>query len=188
MNSIYTAKTQYTNEKVKRLAKVICGTYGIVQKLVLYMLGLSLIAGGMYYRQSQVLSLALLFFGAIFFTNANYSEKQLTKDFLSAVDGKYITIAFNFYEDSFSALVNDTKNKYNYSDLIRLVEDKENIFIFANERICFMIEKKSIMPDNAAVFKEFLAERTYLHWTEYRPWFSRGGLRAIFENIRNSRR
>ena len=107
----------------------------------------------------------MILIGSFTIVGLNTPPKQLADQVIKSLHGKFPRIGYSFGEDSVQLTGTDTGNTLLYSDILRLVESKEYLYIFIQNQSAYMIDRASIRPDAEALMA-FVAGKTGLPWTK----------------------
>lgn len=100
--------------------------------------------------------------------------------------GIFPTTVYSFGSKGIRVSNEDSSTTVPYTELIRLVEDDEYVFLFVHKEGAYMLKK----PDHASAFLNDLTERTGLKWIRPKSLFSLSfkQLRAEKINTKNNGR
>lgn len=81
--------------------------------------------------------------------------------------GAFPTTVYSFGTKGIKTSNDDSSAMVPYTEIIRLVEDDEYVFLFINKEGAYMLRK----PNNSSAFQKYLTEKTGLEWIKPRNVF-----------------
>lgn len=159
----YRAKMQHNRETIHRLVQTQYDTFQFHRKLIHIAIAFGLILFGLYADQSMYTPLIALFVGCVMLANLNAYPKMQAKQVLEMMGSHFPKSDYHFRETDF--LFNEEADPVPYSKLIRLVEDREYLYLYVSKQSAYMVDKKTISRDRDMELKDFLAVETGLKWS-----------------------
>ena len=162
----YTASIQYNKETIERLDAAICSTFHFSRRVCYLMICLALILGGGIMGFGTTPGMLSLLMGCLLLPSVNSIKSRNARQILRVMDGRTMTMEYAFDENGFSCLVGDGKSEYSYDSIIRIVEEKEYLYLFQKKTQACMIDIATIPVDQRANFKAFITKKTGIQWTK----------------------
>ena len=75
----------------------------------------------------------------------------------------------------------------NELNMIRLIEDRNYFFFFAAPQLAYIVEKKTLDPNDVDKFRAYTSRRIGLEWTRSRPWYS-VNIKGLINDKKNTRK
>lgn len=161
----YTAEIKHSEATIRAMAKAQFDAFRPVSYTVMLLVSLLLLGAALFWQgASQPLKIIMIMIGSFTIVGLNTPSKQLADQVIKSLNGKFPRIGYAFGEDSVQLTGAVTGNTLLYSDILRLVESKEYLYIFIQNKSAYMIDRGSIRPDAEALMA-FVAEKTGLPWT-----------------------
>ena len=163
MKELYRAKMQHSSDTLKRFTVLQYDTFEPLGKLLRLAAAVVLIVIGAFSGSSALL-VFLLFVGCVLMTNLNFKAVAVADRVERALGGKFPTLAYSFSDSGFTD--GEGREKVAYASLIRLIEDKEYLYLFVSKASGYMIELSSVTGDGGAEgLKRLLSEKSGCKWT-----------------------
>lgn len=160
----YTAKMQHNEDTIRRLVETQYGTFQFGKKLLRLVLAVGMIAFGVFGSSELVSPTVCLIFGCILLTGLNTRARYNAKKICTQMKGDYPKSDYSFDDKDFRFY--DKGEPIPYSNLIRLVEDKEYMYLYISRESAYMVEKASVSDDGAEGLKALLEKASGLKWTK----------------------
>lgn len=178
----YRAKMQHNKNTIYKLVQTQYDTFQFHKKLIHMLIAFGLILFGLYADQSMFMPLIALFVGCVMLANINAYPKAQANEVLKMMGENYPQSDYHFDNDSFT--FNKDAEPVPYSKIIRLVEDREYLYLYVSRQSAYMVDKKTISRGKDMDLKDFLAIETGLKWT--RPAsFLRFNLKDLFPKTKD---
>lgn len=160
----YTGKMEYNEAAVFKLTETQYNMFQADKKIRLMVLSVILLFAGFGIGMKSAFGIACIFVGCVLITGRNTRPRALAKQFISELNGSYPVFSYIFTDTGFKTQTEQAEIKY--SSIICLVLDKDYIYIYVSPEKTYMIEVKSIKPENGnADFQSFLTKQTGLPWS-----------------------
>lgn len=159
----YRAKMQHSKATIQKLVQTQYDTFQFHKKLIHMAIAFGLILFGLYADQTMFMPLIALFVGCVMLANINAYPKAQARQVLEMMGGKYPKSDYFFRETEFS--FNAEADPIPYSRLIRLVEDRDYLYLYVSQQSAYMVDKATISQGKDMDLKDFLAIETGLKWT-----------------------
>jgi len=159
----YRAKMQHNQSTIYKLVQTQYDTFQFHKKLIHTAIAFGLILFGLYADKTMFMPMVALFVGCIMIANINAYPKAQAKEVLKLMGENYPQSDYAFGDTSFT--FNPEADPVPYSKLIRLVEDREYLYLYVSQQSAYMVDKKTISRGKDIDLKDFLAIETGLKWT-----------------------
>lgn len=159
----YRAKMQHSKDTIYKLVQTQYDTFQFHKKLIHTLIAFGLILFGLYADQSMFMPLIALFVGCVMLANLNAYPKAQAKEVLKMMGDNYPQSDYYFGGGSFT--FNKEAEPVPYRKIIRLVEDREYLYLYVSKQSAYMVDKRTISRGEDLDLKEFLAIETGLKWT-----------------------
>lgn len=182
----YTAEIKHSEATIRAMAKAQFDAFRPVSCTVMLLVSLLLLGTALFWQGiSQPLKIIMILIGSFTIVGLNTPPKQLADQVIKSLNGKFPMIGYAFGEDSVQLTGTDAGNTLLYSDILRLVESKEYLYIFIQNKSAYMIDRGSVRPDAEALMA-FVAEKTGLPWTRNTSILNTS-LKTIRNQLENNR-
>ena len=163
MTELYSAKMKHSSDTLKRFTVLQYDTFEPLGKLLRFALAVVLIIVGAASGSSALL-VFLLFAGCVLLTNLNFKAASVADQVERALGGKFPTLDYSFSDSGFTD--GEGREEVAYSSLIRLIEDKDYLYLFVSKASGYMVEIASVTGDGGAEgLKRLLSEKSGCNWT-----------------------
>ena len=159
----YRAKMQHNKATIHKLVQTQYDTFQFHKKLIHMLIAFGLILFGLYADQSMFMPMIALFVGCIMLANINAYPRAQAGQVLKMMGENYPQSDYYFEADYFT--FNKEAEAVPYRKIIRLVEDREYLYLYVSKQSAYMVDKKTISRGQDLDLKEFLAIETGLKWT-----------------------
>ena len=159
----YRAKMQHNQTTIQKLVQTQYDTFQFHKKLVHMGLAVGLILYGLYADQTMYTPIIALFVGCVMLANLNAYPKAQAGRVLKMMDGNYPKSDYFFEKDSFR--FNEEADPVPYSKIIRLVEDREYLYLYVSKQSAYMVDKRTVSGGSVDELKTFLAIETLQKWS-----------------------
>lgn len=168
-NEKFLAQIHYSKETVMKLSNAIYNTYGVKTKLAVLLCSVLLAVIGISCGLDSAVGLCLTAVACLLLSQTQYPAAYKARRVIEAFGGNLPRIQYKFCENGFVMYIGEQMQEYSYSVLIKLVEEKQFLYLFPDEKSTFMIEKTSVQPGgDGEELKRFLTNRTGLSWEKPR--------------------
>lgn len=159
----YFASVTYNKDTLETLGKVQnrCNT---THNFVYLALCLILILAGFNFGLNTTAGILCVALGCFCIPLLNATGKSATAKIIEALHGQSIDVQYSFYGNGFSCATQDKTTRFQYTDLKKLYEDTDHLYIFPSKNQAFMISKSSLKPHDLETFKKDLAKEAHLSW------------------------
>ena len=175
----YSAKIKHDEKTILEMAKAQNACFKPKTAIYLSVVSLAILAVAVFVPGlNQVARGLLVAMGCFTLVGLNAAPGRLAKQVIASLGGKFPEIYYFFYEDGrkrTGAEVSEQK----YGEIIRLVEQRNYLFLFLENHSAYMIDKKSARPDPDSL-KSFLSLKTGCGW-------SRPGGKPLMEYLKFER-
>lgn len=161
---IYTAKMKHSEATIIRLAETRYNTFQFGKKLIRLGLALVLIMIGLYLGGDNITPWICLFVGCVLITGLNTRPRSEGRKIFQQLNGKSLESQYSFFEDGFKFY--DDGELIPYKKLIRLVEDKEYLYLYISQESAYMVDRSTVQPGDSNKLKDFLPGKTGMEWTK----------------------
>ena len=176
----YTARINHSEETIKAMARTQFECFKGKSYYITFVVCLGLLAAAIFWKGiPQGVQILFLAVGCFTLIGLNSPPKKLAEQVIKNLKGKFPKMGYVFSADSVQLTGADEDAELKYKDILLLVEDRNYLYIFIQNRSAYMIDTSSVKPD-AAGFKAFLEKKTGLHWT-------RTGSNPLHKAIKNLR-
>lgn len=159
----YQAKMQHNKDTIYKLVQTQYDTFQFHKKLIHTAIAFGLILFGLYADASMFMPIIALFVGCFMLANLNAYPRAQAKEVLKMMGENYPQSTYAFGADSFT--FNPEADPVPYSKLIRLVEDRQYLYLYVSQQSAYMVDKATISRGKDLDLREFLAIETGLKWT-----------------------
>ena len=160
---IYRAKMKHNASTIKKLIQTGYDVFQFKRKLINTVIAFGLIIFGLYADQSMFMPWIALFVGCVMIANINVIPKRQARDVLQHMGGKFPKSDYRFYEKEFE--FNEKEEAVPYKRLIRLIEDKDFLYLYVGEQSAYMVDKGSVTGGDVSELKTYLEIETGLKWS-----------------------
>lgn len=184
----YSAKINHSEDTIRRMAKVQCRTFGVGAMTASFLIALFLIGIGLFGKPlpdaAQVICIA---FGCFALVSMDQPAKVLAQQVIVSLNGNFPKVSYQFHEKDISLTGTDTAARVSYGEIIRLVEDKEYLYLFVTDKSAYMIDRAEVIPGDSLELKGFLAAKVGLDWTRNRLPINIS-VHYLYHNYKNTRK
>ena len=160
---IYRAKMHHNATTIKKLIQTGYDVFQFRRKLINAAIAMGLILYGLYADQSMITPIIALFVGCVMLANINAYPRAQAKQVLAMMGDDYPKSDYHFREREFE--FNAEADPIPYKSIIRLVEDREYLYLYVSKQSAYMVDKATISQGKSMDLKDFLAIETGLKWT-----------------------
>ena len=167
---IYRAKMKHSAETIKKLIQTGYDVFLFKRKFLNAVIAFGLIIYGLYADKSMFTPWVALFVGCVMLPNLNAIPKQQAKEVLQQMGGHYPKSDYRFYEKEFS--FNEKEGAIPYKRLIRLIEDKQYLYLYVAEQSGYMVDKGTVTGGSVSELKTYLEIETGMKFSRPASLFS----------------
>ena len=161
----YTASMTFSESSVKTLCHTQYSSFQWRKKLFRFIVGLMFIVSGLFLMGSQVFGIIMIAVGCFMITGQNVQPNQLARQALKEFDGRFPVVHYWFAPEGI-CFNEKGENPSPYSGIIRLVEDKNYLYVYVSELSAHMIDASTIKgKDGRDGLKKYISEKCGLEWT-----------------------
>lgn len=184
----YRASIFYSEETVKVLDATLQKTFHFWRSYVLLAVCVFLLGIGVRLDIRTTPGLITILVGCLLAPYAaGYTfPSAAARSSLEFMKGKKFLMEYSFNAADFVCTVGKSNTTYKYTDIIRLIEHKEFLYLCISQNQACMLERISISPHDEANFKAFIADKVGLAWTR-RPSLLALSFRTLRFNRQNTR-
>lgn len=159
----YRAKMKHSADTIRKLIQTRYDTFRFGRKLLSAAIAFGLILFGLYADPSMFMPMIALFAGCVLLANLNAVPRMQAKEVLQQMGGKFPRSEYAFLEEGFRFY--DKGETIPYGNLIRLVEDRQYLYLYVSEQSAYMVDKSTVTGGSPEELKTFLKIETGLSWT-----------------------
>ena len=159
----YRSRITYSPEVFEALCKVQNNVYYRRRIRLFQLICIMIMAFAVALEISRPLKILLVAIGGILFSFSNYLPKYKAKSMISACNGNFATITYNFFADRFVMERNDDTLDAEYSDITKIIKTEKYVFLFPNSNRAYAIDTSRIRPREPEALLDFLSDRTGLN-------------------------
>ena len=185
MNTI-TASMQHNADTIERLSIMQYRNFSQMQQIIqLVIAALLILIGIRCWNEFILLPILCLFIGCWMFTAINIPPKYRARKICRLMNGDFPYTQYKFMKNQFILQGSKGQESVPYQKLIRLVEDKEYLYLYISRQSAYMIDKSTIST-SAKLLKKVIADGSMLRWSTPGRW-SPLSLPSIIHNFMASR-
>ena len=162
--SRYKASVIYSEEGINAFAKAQFGLFQRKTRAILLAAATLFLLLGAFGTGGRAVSVILLFAGCLLIVNVGNIPRRTAKAMLK-VSAIHDVADYDFGDHAFTVSTGAASGRIEYRNLIRLAEDSRYYYLFCSTRIGYMLEKKSLAPNDPNGFRELLASETGCKWS-----------------------
>ena len=167
---IYRAKMKHSATTIKKLIQTGYDTFQFKRKLLNAAIAFGLILFGLYADQSMFMPWIALFVGCFMLANLNAVPRMQANEQLKMIGGNFPKSDYSFYEKEFKFY--DKGEPIPYKRLIRLIEDKQYLYLYVAEQSAYMVDKGTVTGGSVSELKTYLEIETGLKFSRPANLFS----------------
>lgn len=167
---IYRAKMRHSADTIKKLIQTGYDVFQFRRKLLNAVISLGLILFGLYADQSMFMPMIALFAGCVMLANLNAIPRIQSKNVLAQINGKFPKSDYSFFEQEFKD--HDKGDPIPYTRLIRLVEDRQYMYLYVAEQSGYMVDKGTVTGGSVSDLKTYLEIETGMKFARPANLFS----------------
>ena len=167
---IYRAKMRHSAATIKQLIQTGYDVFQFKRKLLNTVIAFGLIIFGLYADQSMFMPWIALFVGCVMLANLNIIPKTQAREWLKQTGNEFPKSDYRFYEKEFS--FNEKEKPVPYKRLIRLIEDRQYLYLYVAEQSGFMVDKGTVTGGTVSELKTYLEIETGMKFSRPANMFS----------------
>lgn len=187
MPCAFSGRAVYNEDVIRAFCKVQYATFKKKNQATFIICGIALIALAVCGVIGGTFSIVVGAVGCWVLTLPSVVSKNDADKLITAMDGRYSMSKYSFDDNEIDIAAGNESNRLGYDNMIRLVEDDSYFFFFAAPQLAYIVEKKSLDPNDTEKFKAYTSCRVGLEWTRSRPWYSMN-VKAIINDRNNTRK
>lgn len=160
----FTAKMVHDESTIVKLSMTQYNTFEYGKKLVRIVIALALIVYGLYADSSMLTPIICLLLGCFLMANVSLRPRVRGKKIAEQLHGNYPRSEYSFTEKSFT--FSDKGEEVPYGKLMRLVEDREYMYLYISRESAYMVTKSTVSGTGPEALKKYLSDKTGLKWTK----------------------
>ena len=157
----FTAKMQYSEESVHKLALMQYRTFQAGKRLGLFAAAVLLLMTGFSLGLASLPGLVCFFAGCILITGIDAPPRRTARTLLNQLNGKYPQLCYLFADEGFSST--EEEERRGYGSVLRLIDDGRYFYIYVDEAKAYMVDRSTAAP-SAEGLRSFLEEKTGRSW------------------------
>lgn len=165
MKTQFTGKIEHTKDTIYLLYKAQYRTYGQRRIIFQLVIGAAMIILAFAVPMNLAFQGILLLIGCWLLISKDFPARLHAEDALEARKKALPAMRYTFQEDGVE--VDDGRSmKIPYDHFEYLVEDKDYLYLFLNNKSVCMVDKQTVEPGNAEDLKKFLEAHSGKRWQE----------------------
>jgi hypothetical protein len=140
------------------------------RKLLNAAIALGLIFFGLYADPSMFMPMIALIAGCVMLANLNAVPRMQANEVLKQIGNKFPKSDYSFYEKEFKD--HDKADPIPYTRLIRLIEDRQYLYLYVAEQSGYMVDKGTFSGGSVSDFKTYLEIETGMTFSRPASLFS----------------
>lgn len=183
----FSGRAVYNEDAIKAFCRVQYAAFKKRNQLTFILLGISLIVLAVCGEIGGTLSVVVGAVGCWILTLPGVVSKSDADKLVAATEGRFSTSKYSFDDKGFDIAVGSETNRLGYDNMIRLIEDRNYFFFFAAPQLAYIVEKKTLDPNDVDKFRAYTSRRIGLEWTRSRPWYS-VNIKGLINDKKNTRK
>lgn len=159
----FRAKMKHSASTIQKLIQTQYDVFQFKKKLVHMIISLALILFGLYADQTMYMPIICLFIGCVMLANLNMQPRSQAKEVIKQMGGKFPKSDYTFTDEGFKFY--DKGDIIPYGTLVRLVEDRQYMYLYVTEQSAYMVDKGTVTGGTVDDLKDWLKIKTDLSWT-----------------------
>lgn len=161
MNVIH-AEMVHSEKTLTRLALTRYNSFQYGRKLLRFLLAMALVLYGLYGDKHLIMPYFSLAAGCLLAANLDARPKAQARQVAAQMKGRFPHSFYSFSQTGFRYYKDG--DEISYKKLIRLVEDREYLYLYVSPESAYMVDKSTVSGGEATL-KALLAEKSGLKWT-----------------------
>ena len=170
-----------------RLDNAIASTFFFARRIYFLVLCVILIAGGAALGMGNIYGVLSIVLGCVLLPSVGSAKSRNARQIIRYLNGRTLTMHYTFREDGFTSQVGGEPSENSYDTVIRLVEEKDYLYLFQKPTQACMVDVSTLEPPVLEDFKAFISARVGVAWTPLNT-FRNFGVRQHRYNRENTRR
>lgn len=159
----FRAKMKHSAATIQKLIQTQYDVFQFKKKLIHLGISMALIFFGLYADQTMFMPIICLFLGCLMLTSLNLQPRSQAKEVIKQMGGKFPKSDYTFTDEGFKFY--DKGDVISYGALIRLVEDKQYLYLYVSQQSAYMVDKGTVTGGTLEDLKDWLKIKTGLSWT-----------------------
>ena len=159
----YYGKIEHTEKTIMALYRTQYHAYSKPQMLLWMGFGFVLIFVAAFATLPAWVKTVLLLIGALLVTSMDFPSQVRADRAVDARRGNLPKMEYEFHKDAVK-ISGEGSMSISYKKIERLVDDKSYLYFFMGKDSICMVDRATIKPKSVEEFKEFLSQKTGLHW------------------------
>lgn len=178
----FTAKMQHNEKTIIKLVETQQKVFQFGRRAAYFIVAGILIFYGLYADKSMLTPYLALFAGCVMLTGLGAGTRRKAAKVIKQMHSRFPKSDYCFGDAGFTYY--DKGEPIPYSKLIRLVEDREYMYLYISEQSAYMVDKATV-KSSAEELKTFLSEKSKLSWERPKSVFNLS-FRTILRNRRTA--
>ena len=164
---VYQASIRYDENTIARMDRAINDSFFFSRKICFLGICIALIAGGALMGVTTTMGIIALLTGCLLLPSVSSLKSRNARQVLRAMRGRTLKMEYTFSGKKFTcAIASGDTSSYEYDSIIRLVEEKDYLYLFQKPTQACMVDIATLCPNQLAEFKESMTKKTGLQWTK----------------------
>jgi len=159
----YTASMKHDARTIGKLVETQQRTFQFGRRAAHLLVSVLLILYGLFVGKGSFTSYLALVAGCVMVTGLNAGIRRHAQRIVQQMDGDFPQSRYTFFEKGFRFY--DKGEEIPYGKLVRLVEDREYLYLYISGQSAYMVDQSTISGGSPAELKAFLRAKTGLSWT-----------------------
>lgn len=161
--ALFSAKMEHNEKTIIKLVKTQQQVFQFRQRLVYFLLAFVLLVYGIYADESMITPYLALFIGCAMLTGLSAGVRRQAGKLIQQMNGRFPKSDYSFEEEGFRYY--SKGELISYKKLLRLVEDREYLYLYISEQSAYMVDKATV-KGGLGELKTFLAQKTGRSWEQ----------------------
>lgn len=159
---LFTGKVAYDASTVKRMERIRFRTFHFLTSAVRVLCAVIMVVCGAF--TGGGIGTLFVAFGCILAVSSDITGRWRVDQTIKAMNGRTIDVRYEFYDRYFLTYSKGDPQRYEYRDLIVLMEDDAYFYLYPNQLQVYMIEADSLEPDEREAFRKLAGSAAGLTW------------------------
>ena len=170
----FRAEIIYDEDTVRLMDQAVTDAYHPLRRVAWILVAVAMILYGVSVGIETALGMLFLFAGCILLPVSTKMTSYNGTRILRVMKGKQMRMSYRFASDGiYCKVAGSDETRTKYSDIIRMIQRKQYVYLFLNRNQALMIDTNTLTPEDPAGFENFLKQETGMDFTEA------GGLTSI---------
>lgn len=161
----FTASIKHDKKTVARLNQVLQDTFHKWKKIFFAAVGFLLLLGGTAGKFDTRVSTVFIALGCWSLLLINYSARTKTREMERNLNGYYPSISYQFGAEQIDMRIKAERASVEYRGIVRWAFDHQYVYFFPSEDSVFMLDRRTLSPDDFPAFQVYIQERCKADWT-----------------------